>query len=227
MQTVEQLILDPLQTAWIQVGSKLGSILPKIVAAIIILFLGWIISKLLAGLTRRLLLLTRFDRLTAKVGIEDFLAKGGVKRNSVGILSGVVYWFFLILVLITAFTAVGLTAVVAPLTSILLYIPNIFVVILILVVGAYLAAFADSTVKAYSTNFGVKKPEAAGAISRGLVLLFVIIIALEQLRLETEILSQVFLILVAAVGLGIAIAIGLGAKDTAKGYIDKFISPPK
>ncbi|MCI0530398.1 MAG: hypothetical protein L0Y74_00375 [candidate division Zixibacteria bacterium] len=225
MQTVESLFLDPFQAAWTQIATMLGGILPKLVAALIILFLGWLISKLLAGLARKLLFLIRFDRLVAKAGVEDFLAKGGVKKNSVQILGGVVYWFFLILTLITAFGVAGLDAAVDPLISILLYIPNIFIVILILTIGAYLATFADSAVKAYSANFGAGKPEAAGKIARILVLIFVLIIAFEQLQFKTEILSRVFLVVLASVGLGAAIAIGLGAKDTAKTYIDKLTGP--
>jgi len=225
MQTVESLFLDPFQAAWTQIATMLGGILPKLVAALLILFLGWLISKLLAGLARKLLFLIRFDRLVAKAGVEDFLAKGGVKKNSVQILGGVVYWFFLILTLITAFGVAGLDAAVDPLISILLYIPNIFIVILILTIGAYLAAFADSAVRAYSTNFGAKKPEMTGKIARVLVLIFVLIIAFEQLQFKTEILSRVFLIVLASVGLGVAIAIGLGAKDTAKAYIDKLTGP--
>lgn len=227
MQTVQQLFLDPLQAAWVEVASKIGSVLPKVAAAVIILILGWIISKVLARISKRILFLARIDRLATKAGIEQFLLKGGVRKNTVQILEGVVYWFFLTLTFITAFSAVGLSEVVTPLTSLLLYIPNIFIVIMILVAGAYIAAFADSTVRTYSTNIGVKKPELAGRISRGLVLLFVIIIALDQLRLEVNILGQAFLVIMASLGLGIAIAIGLGAKDLAKAHLERIISPPK
>jgi len=108
-----------------------------------------------------------------------------------------------------------------------LYIPNIFVVILILIFGAYVAAFTDSVVRAYSSNVGLNRPELAGRISRALVLLFAIIIALEQLRLETNLITQVFLLSVASLGLGAAIAIGLGAKELTKGYLEKLIRPRK
>jgi len=227
MQSFQQLFLEPLQTTWVEVVSKVGSVLPKILAALIILIFGWIVSKIFSGISKRVLVLIQFDRLASKAGLDEFLIKGGVKRNTVQLLGGLVYWFFLILTFIAAFSAVGLSAVVVPLTSILLYVPNIFVVVLILVFGAYLAAFADSVVKAYSANAGVTKPELAGRISRALVLLFAIIIALEQLRLETNLITQVFLILMAALGLGAAIAIGIGAKDLAKTYLEKFIKPGK
>ncbi|HKZ21894.1 MAG TPA: hypothetical protein VJ165_01685 [candidate division Zixibacteria bacterium] len=227
MQALQQLLLDPLKTTWVEVVSKVGSVLPKILAALIILIFGWIIAKILSGISKRILVLIQFDRLATKAGIDEFLAKGGVKRSAVQLLGGLVYWFFLILTFIAAFSAVGLTAVVAPLTSILLYIPNIFVVILILIFGAYVAAFTDSVVRAYSSNVGLNRPELAGRISRALVLLFAIIIALEQLRLETNLITQVFLLSVASLGLGAAIAIGLGAKELTKGYLEKLIRPRK
>ena len=58
----------------------IGEFLPNILAAIVILIVGWIIARLLKAAVGRGLRVVRFPTLTAKTGIDDFLKTGGVGR---------------------------------------------------------------------------------------------------------------------------------------------------
>jgi len=131
----------------------------------------------------------------------------------VSIISRVVYWFFIIITFVVAFNSVGLTAVSDVLNDLLLYFPNIFVALVILVIGFYLARFVAGLVQVFAGNIGVKKPDVIGKITYAIVIIFIIPITLNQLRIASDLVTNTFLLLFGALCLALAIAFGLGSKD--------------
>jgi hypothetical protein len=206
-------VTEPIKVAWLKMGEILGALLPKLVGFLLILIIGWLISKLFAFVIRKLLRLVRVNVLAEKAGIETFLQKGGLKRDTIGIIGLVAYWFFIIITFIVAFNTAGLTTVSDFLNEILLYFPNIFVALVILVIGFYLASFIKGLVKVLAGNIGVEKPDIIGNIGYAIVLVFIIPIALNQLKIASDIVTNAFLLLFGALCLALAIAFGLGSKD--------------
>lgn len=206
-------ITDPLEAAWFKIAEIVGALLPKVIGFILILIIGWLMSKLFAFVIKKLLMLARVNVLSEKAGIEDFLQKGGLKKDAVSIISRVVYWFFIIITFVVAFNSVGLTAVSDVLNDLLLYFPNIFVALVILVIGFYLARFVAGLVQVFAANIGVKKPDAIGKITYAIVIIFIIPITLNQLRIASDLVTNTFLLLFGALCLALAIAFGLGSKD--------------
>lgn len=210
---MQEAIFNPLQTAWLRVAEQLGALFPKIVGFIIIVIIGWLLSKLFAFIIKKLLLLVRLNVVSEKAGIEDFLKKGGIKKSSVDILSTVTYWFFLLITFIVAFNAAGLAVVSDLLNTILFYIPNVFVALVVVLIGFYIAKLLSASVKVFAVNLGITRPDIAAKAANYLVLFFVFVIALEQLGISRQIVTSAFSIALGAIGLGAAIAIGLGSKD--------------
>jgi len=206
-------ITDPLEAAWFKIAEILGGLLPKVIGFLLILIIGWLLSKLFAFVIKKLLLLVRVHVLSEKAGIEGFLQKGGLKKDAVSIISRVAYWFFIIITFVVAFNSVGLTVVSDVLNDLLLYFPNIFVALVILVIGFYLAHFVAGLVQVFAGNIGIKKPDVIGKISYAIVMIFIIPIILNQLRIAPDLVANTFLLLFGALCLALAIAFGLGSKD--------------
>ncbi|HMI43522.1 MAG TPA: hypothetical protein VK516_07860, partial [Gemmatimonadaceae bacterium] len=87
----------------------LGAI-PRILAFIVIVAIGWFVSSLLAKGVTGLLRVIRFDELMQRSGLADFMNKMGTGIDSVGIVAGIVKWIVRIVVLLVAFDALGLPA---------------------------------------------------------------------------------------------------------------------
>src|SRR2546423_1694595 len=77
--------------------------------------------------------------------------------------------------------------------------------------GAYLARFVGAAVATYCK--GISLPDAAvvGRLAFWAVLVFVVLVALDQLGLG-DIIRQSFLIVLAAIALGFALAFGIGGQ---------------
>jgi len=210
-----------LQAAWQKIGEIVGEILPKVVGFLLIIIIGWLLSKVIAFVINKLLRLARVHILSEKAGIEAFLKKGEIKKDTVEVISSVAYWFFIIITFVVAFNSVGLTAVSDVLNQILLYFPNVFVALVILVIGFYLARFVADLAKVFAGNIGIEKTDLMGKIAYAIVVIFVIPLALNQLRIASTIVTNTFLILFGALCLALALAFGLGSQDLVKSIWEK------
>jgi hypothetical protein len=201
---------------------QLGSFLPKILGAIVILIIGWIIAKIIKTLIVRVLKLLRLEYLTEKSGIDKFLKDGGVKLTSVEILGSLVYWLIMLIVLLAAFNSLGLSVASDLFRQIILYIPNVFVAVAILIIGLFLANFISEILLTYLKNVGVQKSEVMSQISYYAVIIFAVLIALDQLNIGTDIINSAFKYIIGGACLALALAFGLGGREWAAHMLEKY-----
>ncbi len=201
----------------------IGEFLPNILAAIVILVAGWIVARLLMAAVGRWLRVIRFPVLTAKAGIDDFLKTGGVEKSTTDVVAILVYWLVMLIVLVAAVTALQLDAASIVLNQILFYIPNIIVAVIVVAVGLYAANFVSAMVRTAVANAGIEQAEFVAAISRYAMIIFTFAIALEQLGIGREIVTNGFLVLLGAASFAAALAVGLGARDVVARYLEELM----
>ncbi|MHC4140958.1 MAG: mechanosensitive ion channel family protein [Planctomycetota bacterium] len=214
-------IQDIIQDSLSAFLSGIADFLPNILAAIIILIVGWLVAKMLKAAVLRLLKLIKFPALTEKGGIDGFLATGGVKQSATEVLATLVYWLVMLVVLVMAVNALELQVASQLLNQILLYIPNIIVAVIVIAVGLYAAAFVGALVRTATANAGIKEAEFVAGLSRYALVIFAFAIALEQLRIGREIVTNAVLILFGAAALAAALAVGLGGREIVSRYLEE------
>ena len=212
------LMLEPVRAVLIQ----FGAFLPRLLLAVIILLIGWLLAKAIRVLVLKGLKAINFQVLSERAGIDRFLQKGGVQTDTPGILGGLAYWLAMLVVLMVAFNSLGMTHVTELIGRIMLFIPKIIVAVLILAFGAYFARFIDNSISAYGKNVGLEDTEFLGRIARYAILVFVVMIALEQVDVASELVRQSFLIILAGVVLALALAFGLGSRERVAALLDKW-----
>lgn len=206
---------------------QLADFLPKLLVALVLLFFGWIIAKLVRSGVRRLLALAHFDQLAEKTGVEEFLKHGDMHITLASIISEVSYWLVLLIVLVTVSSSLGLTAVADLFNRVALYLPNIIVAVLIIIFGTLLARFINRMVFAWLSNLGVDGALTISTIAEYGVQVFAVFVALEQLAIGTQLLTTAFAILFGAICLALALAFGLGGREWAARAIERWSSNQK
>lgn len=201
----------------------IGHFLPKLTGAIIVLVLGWLIAKASRWAIVRGLRLARFNLLTEKAGVDDFLKRGGSKKDTVEVLSILGYWLVILVTLLTAFNTLGLGVVAELLRRVVLFVPNVIVAVLIIAIGLYFARLVSESVITYSKNVGLEDADLLGRIARYAIVTFVTILALAQMDIGGEILKNAFYILFGALCLGLALAFGLGSQKSAGEMLERFL----
>lgn len=217
------IIIASLTSFW----TKLAAFIPQLIAALVLLFIGWIIAKLVRATVLHLLRLVHFERLAQKSGIEAFLEQGELRITLSKVISELIYWLVMLIVIVTVSSSLGLTSVAELFNKIVLYIPNIIIAILVLVFGTLLARFINRIVFAYLKNIGVDNALTISTVSEYAIQIFVVFVALEQLQIGTHLLNTAFTIGFGAIALALAIAFGLGGKDWAASVIARLSDKDK
>lgn len=216
-----EMLLEPMRASLRQVGE----FLPHVLLAIAILIVGWLIAKAARFAIVRMLRAINFNIVTEKAGIDQFLKQGGGNVDTVDLLGLLVYWLALLAALMIAFNSMGLTYVTDLIGRIVLFVPKVMVAVLILAFGAYFARFVGAGVTAYCKSVGISDADLLGRLSLYAIIVFVVLIALDQLGLG-DIIRETFLILIAAIGLALALAFGIGGAKRAGEFLERWSHRP-
>jgi hypothetical protein len=215
MQQQLDVFVASLTSFWTQ----LAGFVPQLLAALLLLFIGWIFASLIRTGTVKLLDALKFDDLSQKTGIDAFLKQGNINVSLSRIVASLIYWLFILVMVVMVSNSLGLHAVAELFNRIVLYIPNIVVAILVLVFGVLMARFINRLIFAYLNNMGVEGALTISTIAEYAVIVFVVFVALEQLQIGTQLLTAAFQIGFGAIGLALALAFGLGGREWAASVI--------
>ncbi|MBF0569584.1 MAG: hypothetical protein HQL18_02270 [Candidatus Omnitrophica bacterium] len=203
---------------WEPVRTMLHSIkmfTPFLLAAVLILLIGWIIANVLKGIVQKVLDQAKFNDFSRDIGFADILAKGNVGLTPSGLLSGLVYWAVMIVVFAVAVDAIGLKVAADLMAKLAGYIPHVASSIFIVFVGMFLARLVAGIVRASMANAGLPRAELLASIAKGSILIFVAVMALQELEIASFFVTTTFQIFFGALCFALALAFGLGAKDLA------------
>lgn len=193
--------------------------IPRLIGFLVILAVGLIIATLLAKALTFLLRKVGFDRLSDRIGLTRFEQRMGVRMDTAGILGKIVYWFILLIFLVPAADALGLPAVSNILNALVAYIPNVFVAILVLFLGALAAMVVADLVRGLVASAKFGNPGLFAGIARWAIIGFAALIALEQLKIAPDLINELFGAVVAAVAIAFGLAFGLGGQDAARRWL--------
>ncbi|HVF64591.1 MAG TPA: hypothetical protein VNE58_11410 [Casimicrobiaceae bacterium] len=210
-------LFEPLRASLYQVGA----FLPRVLIAIVILIAGWLVAKAVRFALVKMLYALNFNVVTDKAGIDGFLRQGGARVDTISVLGSLAYWLVVLAAIMVAFNSLDLAYVTDLVGRVVLFVPRVMVAVVIIVFGAYFARFVAAALTAYMEKVGVDEAALVGRLALYAIMVFVVLIALDQLGLG-DILRQTFLILIAAVALGLAIAFGLGGQRRAGEAIERW-----
>ena len=131
------------------------SILPNILAAVLIAAAGWLLATVVRRIVTNLLSSTGIDQMGTRFGLRRTTTTG---QSLSGIIGTIVYVLILIPVAIAALNALRIDAISVPaiamLQQILNALPAIFTAALLLIVAYFLARFVSDLVTSILTSIG-------------------------------------------------------------------------
>jgi small-conductance mechanosensitive channel len=193
--------------------------LPRLLNALILFLLGWLLGRLGATLTRRLLTKLGFDRLLQRGGLDHLLLRTGVTVQPSDVLARLVYWLLLLTFLLAAVDALGLQTAVQALHQLFGYIPNLIGAVLVIIGGGLLARFLGQVTQTLAAGAGLDFHHGLGTAARYFILTLTFILAAGQLGLDVSFLggalANIVVVVIAALGLTFA----LGGRDLVKNML--------
>ena len=206
-----QQVAQSLQDSMSRVITKIATLLPGIVAFVLVLVLFLAIAAGLAWATRRLLKALRFD---TRFEQHPSLAEWSPAQSPSFFISRIVFWFFAlmgVLVGISAFEAGSSEAGISA--YVFAYVPRVVGAIVLLFVGTLIARLLSRSVLISGVNMNLQYARLLGAGVKWLVLVLTVAMALDHLSVGGAIVDLAFGILFGGIVLALALAVGLGSRD--------------
>ena len=215
VNTISQTIIDSMDELWSAIILKV----PTIGGALLVLVLGLIFSPILGNFAKRLVKLTKVDSLAEQAGLIEQAKNAGINLSISGLIGGLVKWFFLIVFFVAAVDILGWERLTDVLYSLLFFIPDVIVAVIILTVGLILANWAERLVvkKIEISKTPIAHGKLMGKFARWAIIIFSLMTALFQLGIA----QQLIVILFAGMILTFSLAFGLGGRQKAAEIIER------
>jgi hypothetical protein len=202
------------------------SVVPNIIAAIIVLIIGLLLAGLLSHIAKRIIDLSKLDVLLQKAMGPGKLQEKGLNITASGIVAWVVKWFFIVVTFIAMADILKWPQLTSFFEAVALYIPNVIIAVLILLAGFILGGgLKDLVVKAVRAS---SLPEASagllGTVARTAVIIFAIMATLTQLGVAADLVKIAFTGFVAMLALAGGLSFGLGGRENAIEWLNKLKS---
>lgn len=190
--------------------------LPKLVAGLVILLLGYIVGVVLAKVTRSIAHRLRFDRFVERLGLGE---PKGEKTPSYFLGSAVLFVVLVATIMQTA-RVWNLTFIATGLARFIAYLPHVLAAGVVFAVALFLGNWMrDRLARTIREDGRIEAPAGSfrllpSAVRAGIIAIGSFM-ALRELQIAPEIVNAAFILTVAAIAAATALAFGLGARDVA------------
>ena len=194
---------------------------PNLIAAIVVLILGWLIAIFLSKLVLKVLESVKIDTLANQLGLEALAERGGRKLSLSGLGAWIIKWFFFLGSFVAAAEILGLDQVSTFLyTDVLGYAGNVVVAAAIFLLGLLAANFFSGLVESVVKASQLHAAGAMSAVTKWAIIVFTVIAVLSQLGIATDFLHDLFRAIIAMLAIAGGLAFGLGGQSAAKRWLD-------
>ncbi|MGH7261399.1 MAG: mechanosensitive ion channel family protein [Nitrospiraceae bacterium] len=214
------LMMGPVQ----QLLSEILVKLPSVLAALLLLLIGMVVGKIIRAAVEKFLKFVRVDEYTEKVKVNELLARLGFGQSPAFVVGFLVYWLIILVFLVSAANAVQLTVVSQLLERFVLFIPKLIGAVVIVASGLLLGHFFGEVVLNAATANKLDSAVAFSKTVRVVVVVFAGVMAIEQIGIDTTIITSSIQIILGTIGLAVAIAFGMGGKDVAAEIVKNFVA---
>lgn len=214
---LETLELEAISGPLVGLLTSVSSVIQGLVGAAVIIGVAYYIGKLLSGFVSNVLAGLGFDTIPEKLGFDYKPAKG---HRTLSDMVG--YLVMVVAVLLASIEAAGLLGIQVladSLQAFLIFGGQAIGALIILAVGVYLANLIRSII----LSAGGEHASTFASVARTIVLIFVVIIAIEQLDIGGTVVTTAFTIILGAAGVAVALAFGLGARDIAGKQVEIWV----
>ncbi len=189
--------------------------IPLLLGAIIVFIIGWIIAVAVGKITATALTRLKFNELFNKSDWQRSFEKAKLTVNPSEFLGAIVKWILVIVFLSASAEILGLTQFAVFLTTIVNYLPDVFVAALIFVVAVILADIAEKIVVASTAKMEVGYSSLVGIIAKWSIWIFAILAILYQLGVVRPMIQTLFAGFITMFAIAFGLAFGLGGKNVA------------
>jgi len=199
--------------------ARFSAAIPKLTFALLVLLIGWLISKAIRRIVRRVLAGLGVDNLAERLNDIDIVQRSGMRIGVSSVLSQMVYFVMMLGFVIFATDILGIPAITQMVRDLIDYIPALFSAFILFLLGLFLADMVRGIVLTACQSMGL--PSARVISTAVFYFLFVTaaVSALAQAKINTGFMAINISIIIGALALAFAIGYGISSRDLLSNYL--------
>ncbi len=194
-------------------AESLGTIVPALIGAGVILLTGYFLARQIEKWTDHLLKRMEFNKVAQAGGLTEAMERAGTRLDPVHAIGKLLFWLVMLVVILLSATALGLESINQMFGMMLSYIPTIIAAIIIVILGMIVGEFVRALVLASAGN--VEGVPTLAKVAKTAVILIAIFMALQQVGVAGDIVTSAFTLILGAVALAVGLSFGLGNRELA------------
>jgi small-conductance mechanosensitive channel len=223
---MRQTILQGLEQVYSNLVHMIAEFLPRFLVMLIIIAIGLLVAFVLKFILNALLGLTKLDRVSEEAGASRVLRMAHLPSMT-ELLSRSIFWITWFGFILVGLSVLGVAGLQEQISRLFLFLPEVFVAILILFLGMVIANFLSRTALLAAVNAGHPSAKILSWSIRFVIWILAISMTLEELGLARQTVISAFSIIFGASMLGLAIAFGLGGQDLARKCLERYLGDTK
>jgi hypothetical protein len=223
---MKEIIITELTQALQDLARGFAHYLPRMVVMLIVAFAGWVVAYVLKVLVRSILRLTKFSKLSENAGATQLLHQAALP-SSTELLSRFVFWVAWIGFILLGVSVLGIVGLQDYIARFFLFLPRLFVALLILFFGLLAANFVSRAALLAAVNANFRSSRLLSISIRIVISIFALSMVFEVLGIAEQTVLIAFGTAFGAVMLGLAIAFGIGGKDLAREFLERRLAAGK
>jgi small-conductance mechanosensitive channel len=192
---------------------QFASVIPKVIGAIMVSIIGWIISRLLSKLVLAGLRGIGIDKLTDQINEVDMVQKMNIKIELSSVIANIIYYFLMLIFFVAATDVLGMPVVSNLISDLIAYIPQAISACILLFVGLLAAEAIKSIVLKMLLSLNVPSAKMIANFVFYFVLISVSMGALEQAKVNIGFITTNLSIILAGGVLAFALAYGFASRQ--------------
>ena len=206
---------DEVRAALTEMMGNFAQFLPKLLLAIVLLLIGYVIAKLLAKIVSTVFAKLGVDSLLDKSGFTAQLQRAGIKAAPGAFLAKLLFWLTMLFVIKVAAQAASIQDISDIIVAIISFMPNAITAALIMLFGFIVADIIKNAVYNALDALGLEYARTLSKIIFGFIFILILTVALAKINIQTELLNATVKIILGALGLALALSLGLGLQRMA------------
>jgi hypothetical protein len=215
-----QLIVNTLSNTLGNFFNAVALFLPRVLSMIVVIAAGFLVAVLLRVIVRRIFGIASFRKYCDSAGLTQMMRKAALPPP-IEFLGQVVFWVVWIVFIVLGIDALGISALREQISRFFMFLPQIFVAMVVLFIGLLIANFFSRATLLAAANANYPSARLLSSLVRLLIIIFFVTMALEQIGLGRRVVLIAFSIAFGAMMLGTALAFGLGGRDVARRFLEK------
>ncbi|MDC6384362.1 hypothetical protein D2V93_00545 [Flagellimonas taeanensis] len=203
-------------------GKEIALVFPKIIGAIVIMLLGWLVIKIVLFLLGRILRLAKVNLLNDRINGMGLTSKGDFKIDVAKIVLGFVKWLLILVFLIVVADILNWHIISVEIGNLLHYLPRFFSALALLMIGFYIGNFVKNTVKRLFDSLEFGGSHLVSNLLFYVIVIFMSVTALNQAGVDTTIITNNITMIMGSFLLAFALGVGLGSREIIADILRSF-----